>query len=442
MIGWESVYNLESYMEEIGLYEQAKGKKLLIIGGETNIANIVNEAKKMGVYTIVTERDGGTPLPAKLIADEAWDVDYTDMDTLSRMCREAGVSGVMSGYSEGKVLCAAKLAQRIGTPFYVTPEQVEITRDKRSFKDLCVKYDVPVPKEYCSTGKMTEAEKELVEYPVIVKPADYGGRIGISVCRNREELDLAVEKAEKSSITGTVVVEEYVSGTELIAIYTLSGGEISLSIINEKHLSREGNLYACLCDVAMTPSKYYNMYVETVDAKIRDFLKGIGMKDGLAGFQFIANEEKITAFETGLRLNGGNDWKLLEACNGINHLKMMINHSLTGDMGDSLSKDNPVFDEYMCTYVMYAHGGEVGEFSYAGLEDCKEIIDISPYAKVGKLVPDRGTTQQRVISFKIRAVGLREVEETIRLIQEKVIVNDVNGNSMLFASFDTARLYQ
>ena len=147
MIDWESVYNLESYMEEIGLYEQAKGKKLLIIGGETNIANIVNEAKKMGVYTIVTERDGGTPLPAKLIADEAWDVDYTDMDTLSRMCREAGVSGVMSGYSEGKVLCAAKLAQRIGTPFYVTPEQVEITRDKRSFKDLCVKYDVPVVKD-------------------------------------------------------------------------------------------------------------------------------------------------------------------------------------------------------------------------------------------------------------------------------------------------------
>ena len=34
-------------MEEIGLYEQAKGKKLLIIGGETNIANIVNEAKKL-----------------------------------------------------------------------------------------------------------------------------------------------------------------------------------------------------------------------------------------------------------------------------------------------------------------------------------------------------------------------------------------------------------
>jgi hypothetical protein len=52
-------------------------------------------------------------------------------------------------------------------------------------------------------------------------------------------------------------------------------------------------------------------------------------------------------------------------------------------------------------------------------EQLSEIIDISPYAKVGKLVPDRGTTQQRVISFKIRAAGLREVEETIRLIQER-----------------------
>lgn len=428
-------------METDRVFEKANGKKLLIIGGETNIVNIVNEARAMGVYTIVTERGGdNSKLPAKAAADEAWDVDYTDMDTLVRLCREAGVSGVMSGYSEGKVLCAAKLSQLLGTPFYATPEQIEITRDKRQFKQLCQQYGVPVPIEYCKNGKITDEDIAAIRYPVIVKPSDYGGRIGISVCRDRQELDVALVKAESSSVSGNIVVEEYVSGTELIAIYTIADGEISLSIINEKYLSQEGNAYACLCDVAITPSKFYNMYLETVDKQIRELLKGIDVQNGIAGIQFIANQEKITAFEMGLRLNGGNDWKLLDKCNGINHMKMLIHYSLTGEMGDSLDKDDPVFREYMCTYVMYAHGGQIGEFSYDGIAGRKEVIDISPYAKVGKIVPDRGTTQQRVISFKLCAATIDQISETIRFIQSRVVVKDVDGKDMLFRAFDTDRL--
>ncbi len=422
------------------MFKEAKGKKLLIIGGETNITNIVNQAKEMGVYTIVTERENnGAKLPAKLVADEAWDIDYSDMETLVKKCQEHGVDGVMSGYSEGKVLCAAELSELLGKPFYATSEQIRITRNKRTFKELCQKYDIPIAVEYCKDGKMTDEEKDSVQYPVIVKPSDYGGRIGISICYNREELDIAVEKAESSSVAGTVVVEEYLAGTEIIAIYTVANGEISLSIINDKYLSKEGREYACLCDVAITPSKFYNMYINTVDGKIRDFIKGIGFTDGVATFQFIANEEKITAFEMGLRLNGGNDWKLLDLYNGINYLKMMINYSVTGDMGGDLSKDNPQFNEYMCTYVMYAHGGKVGEFSCSGIDTIKEVIDISPYVTVGKVIPDKGTTQQRVISFKIRANSIDEISRVIKTIQEKIVVNDDKGNNMLFDNFDTTR---
>lgn len=424
------------------MFEAAKGKKLLIIGCETNIINIVNEAKKMGVYTIVVER--GTDiakLPAKAVADEAWDVDYSDMDTLEGLCREHGVDGIMSGYSEGKVLWAATLAQRMGMPFYVTPEQVEVTRNKRRFKALCEEHGVPIAKEYCANGHITDSERDAVQYPAIVKPSDYGGRIGISVCWNREELDKAIEKAESSSVSGTVVVEDYLHGTELMVIYTVVDGEISLSLINDKYLSKEGNAYACLCDVAIAPTRFYDLYMETVDGPIRKMIQSLGMTDGIATFQFIANPQKIVAFEMGLRLNGGNDWKVLDACNGINYMQMLIHHSLTGSMGGDLSKDNPLLGEYMSTYVVYAHGGEVGSFSYDGLEQCPEIIDISPYAKPGKVVVDKGTTQQRVISFKIRTATLEDMERVILHIQENVKMQNVDGENMLFARFDTKRFF-
>lgn len=424
------------------MYEDVIGKKLLVIGGDPAIANIVEQAKQMGVYTIVT--DSGTDLnklPAKVIADEAWNDDYSDLENLAAKCREAGINGVFSGYSEGKVWYAAKLSELLGTPFYVTPEQVDLTRNKRDFKELCARHDIDIPCEYCKNGKMTEADKDSVKYPVIVKPSDYGGRIGISVCYNREELEEALILAESKSVSGTVVVEEYISGTEITAIYTIADGQYSLSIINDKYLSKEGQQYSCLCDVAVTPSKFHDTYLETTDSKIRSFLEDIGVKNGIAGFQFIVTEDRrIVAFEMGLRLNGGNDWKIIQSCNNINHMKMLIHYSLTGSMGDSLEKDDPVFKNYMATYVLYAHGGKVGTVQYDAVKTHPEIIDISPYVYVGKEIPDKGTTQQRVISFKICAPTLQGMIDDIHFVQENLHILDENGQDMLFTPFDTDRL--
>ena len=45
-------------------------KKLLILGGNTLSCDIVNAAKRLGVYTIVTDWYDTDRSPAKLIADE------------------------------------------------------------------------------------------------------------------------------------------------------------------------------------------------------------------------------------------------------------------------------------------------------------------------------------------------------------------------------------
>lgn len=427
-------YRVESYRD-------VAGKKLLIIGSDASNVHIIDQAKKMGVRTIAVDWETDhSKCPAKLAADEAWDMSYRDIDALSQRAMTEHVDGVLAGYAEYRVLCAAKIAQNIGSPFYVTPEQMELTRSKRNFKTLCAQYGIPVPHEYCHSGVLTDAEKDAVQYPVIVKPSDYGGRIGISVCYDRAELDRAVEEALRFSESKSIVVEEYIRGTELMALYTISNGEISLSMVNDKYLSHEGHMYDTLCEVALMPSRYCGRYIETVDEQVRAFLQGIGMKNGVAFFQLIANDEKIAAFEMGLRLNGGNDWKLIQNYNGVNYCEMLIRHSLTGKMGGDLSKDNPWFKEFLCTFVMYCHGGEVGFVDDSALRDHSDIVDVHPYLKVGKVMPDNGTTQQKAYSIKIRSRSLDELKRTIRFIQEHVVVKDTDGRNMLFQPFDGDRL--
>ena len=177
------------------MFEACKGKKLLVIGIE-EYEELIEAAHEMGVYVILIGNNANrTNAKAKWLADEVWNDDYSDIDAVAAKCKREGVSGVMAGYSEFKVSFAARISQALGAPFYATPEQIEITRNKRSFKDLCIKYKVPVARDYCFSKPLSENEKDAVNYPVIVKPTDYAGCKGISVCNNIDQLNEAIAYA-------------------------------------------------------------------------------------------------------------------------------------------------------------------------------------------------------------------------------------------------------
>lgn len=423
------------------MFENLKGKKLLVIGSAEEDSNIVKVAQSMGVYVIAAD---GKPKSqttfAKNVADEDWQVDYSDTEKIGKMCIEAGVDGVVAGYSEFRVLAASRLAKYIGKPFYATEEQVEITRNKEAFKNECKKYGVPIPGDFVVSGDERDVNLDGVKYPVIVKPTDYGGRKGITICNTRDELEKAIPYALEYSQSKTALIEDYIVGLEYVAIYTMKDGEISLSCFNEKYINDDQERKTGLCDLAVTPSALLPEYIETTDKAVRAFLKGIGAKDGVAMFQGIANENACYVFEMGYRLNGGNDHYLIEKNNGISYLRMLISHSLTGSMADDLSKDNPFFKTYRSTFIKYIHGGVVGKSEFLGDENYPGLDKIQKVAFPGMTFVEDGSTQQRAYSFKLSAASIDELENLINYIQDNLVVEDIDGNDMFLPRFDTKKL--
>lgn len=424
------------------MYENCVGKKLLIIGIEENEC-IIEAAHDMGVYAICIGRNADEiNSEAKVLADEIWQMDYSDVESVAERCRNENVTGVMTGYSEFRVSFAARISEALGVPFYATDHQIEITRNKRSFKDLCIKYNVPIAKDYCFAKPLTEDEKDDVRYPVIVKPTDYAGCKGISVCYDREQLNEAIEYALKFSASKTIICEDYLTGIELMAIYTLKDGEISLSSLSEKYISQDHSRISGLCDVVLAPSKYYDMYIKNTDEHIKDLLRGIEAKNGMVFFQFIANKDGITAFEMGYRLNGNNDCRIIEKYNDINYMKMMISYSLTGSMGDDLNKDNPLFGRYLCTLCTYLNEGVVGSIDYSALTEKEWVDDIYSYVVPGKVITNDDSTQRRGVFVKLNGKTLEEIAEHIKETQGMISITDTKGKDMMFKPFDTNRLFE
>jgi len=422
------------------MYEHLKGKKLLIIGSAIE-EEIVKAAHEMGIYTIVADNVTDRKIArAKVISDEAWDISFFDTDELADRCRKAGVEGVFAGYGEFRVIAASRLAKALGLPYYASEEQIELTRNKNSFKKKCMEYDIPVPQSYCKNGVMTPEERSAVRFPVIVKPSDRSGRIGISICRNQEEFEAGIAAALEKSESGTYVVEDYLAGTEFSAVYTLSAGEISLSCLNAKYITEDQKVPNFLCDCAISPAWFIDRFEAELDGKLKAFLRGIGLKNGMANIQGMFTENGFYVFEMGMRINGNNDWKVIDRSNGINFVKMMIAHSLTGDMCDDLKKDNPRFSKFYCTCPIFAHEGTIGEFSIDKVisQPWAQISNV--HVEAGSVMHDDGTNRQKLCAILMEADDLEQLKERIAFMQANIVCRSVTGENMLFQPFNAAKL--
>ena len=88
-----------------------KGKRLLILGG-TSGKDIVAQAKRMGVYTIVADLEDVNA--AKRIADEGVIISTTDTDSLMSLIKEKHIDGVFSGPSEFNIQQVMKVCNSVG----------------------------------------------------------------------------------------------------------------------------------------------------------------------------------------------------------------------------------------------------------------------------------------------------------------------------------------
>jgi len=103
-------------------------KKILILGGTAQQIKLVEAAKKMGVYTIVT--DYLVDSPAKKVADEAWMLNIRDVDQIVERCKQEQVNGVICGYIDPCQRPYQQICDALDLPCYGTKDQFFYMTDK------------------------------------------------------------------------------------------------------------------------------------------------------------------------------------------------------------------------------------------------------------------------------------------------------------------------
>ena len=404
-----------------------KNKRLLILGGTTLMINVVKQAQKMGVYTIVTDINPSSP--AKKFADACYDISTGDMDALENMARDQKIDGVFAGYDDFNTSIAVELCKRLGLPFYANKAQIDITKNKDQFKDTCRRFGVPVVKEY---------SKENIKFPCVVKPVDSYSAKGITICNNYEELNASIEFALQFSKSKKYIIEKYMSpvNAECVNIdYVLIDGNIILSAVGDKKVVNQKNK-APLTAAVFYPSKHIGEYIKDVDEKVKRMFAHLGMKNGTVFIESFFDENGFAIYEMGYRVGGGQSSIMLDALCDVDYVKMLIRFALTGSMisTNEIPVVDPHFSKYAVGLVRLTKPGMIDKIE--GIDQIRSmdgVINITQYLHEGDSVADNllGTLGQTFARIHILADTANELNEKIMKIQECLHSFDSNGCDLM-----------
>lgn len=410
-----------------------KQKKILIFGGKPiGSTETVLMAKQMGYYTIVTDYLPAAQSHAKIFADESWLISTGDLDELEKKSRDMQIDGVWAGVHEFNIEHAVKLARRLGLPEVCTQEQWAKCDNKRFFKDLCIKNNIPVAKEY------SYDERTLIKFPVICKPTDSSGSRGFSICHNEEELEKGYKHALDFSESKQILIEEYIPYNAVIIHYTFVNGNIIFSTMSDKKsmlLNGGGSVMA----LQTFPAKHIQKYKETLDNNAKEMFKSLGITDGVAWIEAFNNNGDFIFNEMGLRLGGSLTNYPVKYFTGIDQMEILIKKAV-GDEFNIVANDTENDHNY-AIMPLHVSPGKIKKI--IGEEIIKELSYLYAYVPVhfnGDLIENWGSAQQVFCYLHVLYDTWDDFKDKINHIFNILHVKDENDNEMLFSLYDVNQI--
>ena len=184
-------------------------KKLMLLGGLRYLKPVIDAAHKQGYYVITADY-----LPNNIAhtwSDEYRNVSIIDKEAVLKEAQRLQIDGIMSFACDPGVVAASYVQNKMGLPSFGPFESVEILQNKDKFRAFLAKngFNVPQAKGFDSVEAAME-EIYWYPWPVIVKPTDAAGSKGVTRVDKAEDLKPALEYAMEHSISGHIIVEEFI----------------------------------------------------------------------------------------------------------------------------------------------------------------------------------------------------------------------------------------
>lgn len=315
-----------------GLSLKSDMQKLAIIGASYLQLPLVKKARELGLNTICFAWENGAVCKDEV--DEFYPISIVEKEQILEVCQGKQIDGICTIASDVAAPTVAYVVEQMGLVGNAYEVAVR-ANNKFLMRNAFSKKGIPCPK-YQAVTSINEIATDY-SFPLIVKPTDRSGSLGITKVERREDLIPAVENALNCSFKHEAIIEEFVEGREIsVEFISYQGKHYPLQITDKvttgapHFVELEHHQPAELSD-----KQYENIYVLTERA-----LDALGVTNGASHSEYkITYDGRIFVMEIGARMGGdfiGSD--LVQLSTGYDYLKGVIDVAL-GKFED------PVFGE-------------------------------------------------------------------------------------------------
>ena len=388
-----------------------KQKKLMLLGGLRYLLPVIKAAHEQGYYVITADY-----LPdniAHQYSDEYVNVSIIDKEAVLNIAREKEIDGIMSFGVDPGVITASYVQEQMGLPSFGPYESIVILQNKDKFRAFLAEHEFNVPWAFgFSSIEGAFEQKEKFSYPLIVKPTDSAGSKGCTRVDDETHLFFALEYAMKYSISGHIIVEEFIEKRGCSSDTDSYAQDGVLKFVSFSAQRFDANAINPYTPAAYSwPSTFTEEEERYLTSEIQRLITLLGLKTAVFNIEVrVGTNRKPYIMELTPRGGGNRLCEMLRYATGVDMITA-ITRAIVGDTPETI--EQRPYNGHWAEIILHADkDGEFVDIEIAESMQAK-VVEKDLWVKPGDMVRGFEGANDAIGTLVLRFNNQDEIERSI-----------------------------
>lgn len=405
--------------------------KLLILGGGSGQLAIIKKAKEKGHQVIVS--DYYEDAPGKAYADYAETVSTFNIEDNIKIARKYNIDGVLTVGTDQPVYTAAKVADSLNLPFYLSVQTAKAVTNKKIMKRFFKKYNIPSAKYKILKKNFTNTDLKDINFPVVVKPMDSQGQRGVFKLNTPQEIDEKFLEVLSFSREEEILVEEYYESKEVTVSGWVENGLLHILTITDR-IRYSNKIHIGICSAHIFPSEFLEVYYDKIKGLSQKIVSSFKLKNGPIYFQLLIGKEGIKVNEIACRIGGAYEGDFMPYLTGVDILELMIDLSLARRIDPGQLEKYHILknNKWLSVQLFYARPGRIDSISKLDeLLKIPGVMQLGFNFNKGDEIGIIKNATERAGYFIVTGSNRKELKKNISNTFDHLKISDKFGNNLV-----------
>lgn len=383
-------------------------KKVMILAGGNDQIALIEEVRRFfkgGVKIILV--DMSDKVRAIPFADKFLKISTMDKPAVLRAAQKENIDYILTACGDQPLSTMAYVATEMGLPTYLSEQDVRDLTNKRFMKDKMVQSGIPTAR-HIYVDRSWDGRLPDFEYPLVVKPVDSNGSKGVKKVFSPAGLSKALKEAFYYSLSGDVIIEEFMSGEELSVDVFIEGTTAKiLSVTASKKISENKDSFTIIQSYYPAPSGFKEERVLDICQKIADAWH---LHDTPLLVQLIHKGESYNVLEFSARMGGGSKYRFIQVLSGVDIMKVYVEMVMGLKPHVEPKKQ---FNNAIMSYIYCYPGVYESVEGFGSLKDRGIIHDFFIYRTPNSVIEKSNTSSDRAAGFLVVGASQEEVDKKL-----------------------------